>query len=125
MTEDGTESDGDIKPEPKSHVHKSKGSRSPTYAKDLGCGIIFLSLLLIIGPLLIYLPFHIGWFEYAMEYQGSPRTAARGFTTGIAVVLVGVIMCFVGIVLLPVVIIDLVEHFRTKEKDDNDDGRES
>ena len=113
MTEDGTESDGDMKPEP------------VPLLVDVGCSTILILLMLIIGSLMFYLPFHIGWFEHATEYQGSPRHAVRGFITGIVIVLFGAILFVYGIVSLYVFIIGLVDHFRSKEKDNNDDRRES
>jgi hypothetical protein len=125
MTEDGTESDGDMKPDPQSHADRFQEPPPPLTASGAGCGTILILLMLIIGPLMFYLPFHIGWFEHAMEYQGSPRHAVRGFITGIVIVLVGAFLSISGIVLLYVFIIGLVDDFRSKDKDDNDDGRES
>ncbi|MAW41202.1 MAG: hypothetical protein CMJ30_02145 [Phycisphaerae bacterium] len=113
MTEDGTESDGDMTPEP-----------VPLTPVDVGCFIVLIPVLLIIGPLMIYVTLYADWSEYARIYQGT-RRSPTGFISEIVFVLIGAFLSVSGIQLLAGFISELANHFRSKEKDDDDDRRES
>ncbi len=93
-------------------------------AEPWGCIIVLIPLLLIIGPLMIYITLNTDWSEYARIYQGT-RRRPTGFISEILVVLIGVLLSISGVQLLARLISHLSNIFRSKEKDGNDDRRES
>lgn len=119
MTEDGTESDGDIKPDPQSHADRFQEPPPPTTAKQVFRDIVSTIFCLTIGPALFKLPFRFDFFEYQGIHAG------RAMKLGVILVIAGALLSLCGLGFVLMYGSKIYFHFMSKEKDDNDDRRES